>query len=124
MIILFWISLFIVFYTFVGYGIVLFCLVKLKQLIFGKRKLVYDADYLPTLTLIVAAYNEADIIEEKIENTLALNYPDGKINYIFVTDGSSDSTPDKVRLNSVIKLMHIPERKGARQICQPKNELI
>lgn len=112
MILLFWISLFIVFYTFVGYAIVLFCLVKLKRLIYGKRKLVYNLDHLPTLTLIVAAYNEANIIEEKIQNTLALHYPAGKISYIFVTDGSSDSTPDKVRLNSAIQLLHIPERKG------------
>lgn len=112
MILLFWISLFIVFYTFVGYAIVLFCLVKLKQIIYGKRKRLYDLNHLPTLTLIVAAYNEVDIIEEKIHNTLALNYPADKINFIFVTDGSSDGTPDSILLYPAIRLMHARERKG------------
>lgn len=112
MIILFWISFFVVFYTFVGYGIVLFFLVMLKRMLFGKKNTVYDLSTLPTLTLIIAAYNEADIIEEKIQNTLALDYPAGKVNFIFVTDGSSDGTPDRIRPYTTIKLMHIPERKG------------
>lgn len=112
MILLFWISLFIVFYTFAGYAIVLFCLVKLKRLLYGKRKNFYDLNHLPTITLIVAAYNEADIIEEKIQNTLALDYPVNKINFIFVTDGSSDGTEHKVALHSAIRQMHIFERKG------------
>lgn len=112
MIIFFWISLFVVYYTFVGYAIVLFFLVRLKRILFGKKKLLYDVDNLPTLTLIIAAYNEADIIEEKIRNTLSLNYPPGKIHFVFVTDGSSDGTPEKIRPYTAIRLMHIPERKG------------
>lgn len=108
----FWISLFIVFYTFIGYAIFLFFLVKLKQLLYGKRKLLYNLNELPTLTLIVPAYNEVDIIEKKIQNTLSLDYPADKINFIFITDGSTDGTPDRVLLYPAIRLMHASERKG------------
>ena len=112
MIAAFWINLFIVFYTFAGYGLVLYFLIKLRQLIHGKRILRYNPDNLPTLTLIVAAYNEESIIEEKIRNTLSLHYPAGKLQFIFVTDGSSDSTPDRVRPYGQIRLLHTPERRG------------
>lgn len=112
MIVFFWISLFIVFYTFVGYGIVLFVLVKLKRLFYGKKVPSYDLHHLPTLTLIIAAYNEADVIEAKIHNTFSLNYPLEKFNIIFITDGSSDGTPEKIALYPAIRLMHTQERKG------------
>ena len=112
MIIFFWISFFIVFYTFAGYGMVLFVLVKLKRIIFRKEKTSFYISELPTLTLIIAAYNEADIIEEKIQNTLALKYPADKLTIIFVTDGSTDGTPGKVLHHPVVKLLHAPERKG------------
>jgi cellulose synthase/poly-beta-1,6-N-acetylglucosamine synthase-like glycosyltransferase len=67
---------------------------------------------LPTCTLIVAAYNEEDFIVEKIKNTLALNYPAGKVQYVFITDGSSDSTPELVAAYPEIKLMHKEGRSG------------
>ena len=111
--ILFWMSLAIIFYTFFGYGIVLFFLVKLRTIIKGKRKLpVVSTDELPSLSLIVAAYNEGSYIEEKIKNTLQLTYPSKKIQYIFVTDGSSDDTPQIISRYTQIKLMHQPERNG------------
>ena len=67
---------------------------------------------LPTVTFIVAAYNEADIIEEKIKNTLLLNYPEDKINFLFVTDGSTDATPTIVGKYSIIGLQNHPDRDG------------
>ena len=112
MIAAFWINFFIVFYTFVGYAIVLYFLVKIKRLVARKKTLVFESDNLPTLTLIVAAYNEEGIIEEKIRNTLGLRYPANKVQFIFVTDGSSDGTPDRIRPYNKIRLMHTPERKG------------
>ncbi len=109
--ILFWISLFIVFYTYIGYGILLFILIKMKRMVKG-RPVLPSYDNLPSLTLIVAAFNEEDFIEKKIANTLQLNYPKDKIQYIFVTDGSTDNTPAIVFNYSEIKLLHSPERKG------------
>jgi len=109
---LFWISLFIVFYTFIGYGILLFIIVKIRRILKGKKEEIYNEDTLPTVTLVVAAYNEEGIIEEKIKNTLLLHYPKDKINYLFVTDGSNDATPEIIRKYQQIQLMHSPERKG------------
>ena len=109
----FWISIFIIVYTFLGYGIVLYCLVRIRRLIKGKRITpVVEASLLPSCTLVVAAYNEQEFIEEKIRNTLELNYPTDKLRLLFVTDGSDDATPDIIRKFPQIQLLHQPERKG------------
>lgn len=110
--ILFWLSLFIVFYTFLGYGIVLYIMVRIRRLFKGKRQAPGLEQDFPTLTLVIAAYNEESIIEEKIADTLRLSYPDGKLKLVFVTDGSSDRTPDLVAQYPQIKLMHTPVRSG------------
>jgi poly-beta-1,6-N-acetyl-D-glucosamine synthase len=111
MIACFWISVLVVFYTFFGYGILLFALVKVRRMFRGRRP-VPDATDLPSVTVLVAAYNEEDFIEQKITNTLALEYPADRISYLFVTDGSTDRTPAIVAGYPQIQLMHIPERNG------------
>ncbi|PJJ84960.1 glycosyltransferase family 2 protein [Mucilaginibacter auburnensis] len=111
MIALFWISLFIIFYAFIGYGILLYFIIKVKRAVKGKPVLP-TANNLPTCTLIVAAYNEERFIEEKIKNSLELNYPQGLLKLIFITDGSSDGTADIVAKYPQIIHMHSPERKG------------
>lgn len=111
MIVLFWISLFIIFYAFAGYGILLYFIIKVKRALKGKPQLP-AADDLPTCTLIVAAYNEELFIEEKIKNSLELNYPEGKLKLLFVTDGSSDGTAGIVAKYPGVIHLHSPERKG------------
>lgn len=112
MVITFWISIFIIFYTFVGYGLLLYILIRLKRLFKLPDRKRYTYDELPACTLVVAAYNEAAFIEEKIANCLSLDYPAGKLEFIFVTDGSTDDTADLVRKYPEIRLLHAPERKG------------
>jgi cellulose synthase/poly-beta-1,6-N-acetylglucosamine synthase-like glycosyltransferase len=108
-----WLSLFIVVYTFVGYGILLYIIIRIKRLIKGKpREILTDPDLLPTCTLVVAAYNEEGFIREKIIDTLKLRYPEGKLKLLFITDGSSDKTPDIISQYPQIQLMHQPARKG------------
>ena len=130
MITAFWICIFIVFYTFLGYGILLYILVRIRRVIKGKRHTpVIDHDELPRCSLVVAAYNEEGFIKEKIENTLKLNYPAGKLEVIFVTDGSSDKTPEIIAEYPEIKLLHQPVRNGKiaavhRAIEQVTNEVI
>lgn len=129
MIIAFWISIFLVFYTFFGYGMLLFFLVKLKRIFFPQKRKQYEFMELPSCTLVVAAFNEQDFIEEKIVNTLALNYPAGKLKFVFVTDGSTDLTAEIVSRYPQITLLHSPERKGKiaavhRAIQQINTELI
>ena len=107
----FWLSLFIVFYTYLGYGMILFFLVKMKAL-FRVKNAQRTNEPLPGVTVLVAAYNEADFIEEKIKNCLQFDYPADKIHFLFVTDGSDDGTPDKVKQFPQVQLLHQSERKG------------
>lgn len=66
----------------------------------------------PDVTLIVAAYNEADFIERKLRNSLNLDYPAGKLRWIFITDGSTDATAEIVGTYKSVLLLHQDERKG------------
>lgn len=113
---IFFIALFIVFYAYLGYGILLFILIKLKRLFYKDNK-HYDNNFQPEVTYMVAAYNEEDWIAEKIKNSLEFDYPKNKIKFFFVTDGSSDSTPDVIRNYPTpegyeLRLFHQPERRG------------
>jgi len=108
-----WLSLFIVVYTFVGYGFLLYFIIKIKRAVKGKPKPVEaDMDNLPTCTLVVAAYNEEDFIRQKIADTLKLKYPPGKLKLLFITDGSTDKTPEILAEYPQIELMHQPGRAG------------
>lgn len=110
---LFWISIFLIVYTFVGYGLVLYILVRIRRLLKG-RQLPPEAAgaRLPTCTLVIAAYNEEDFIREKIANTLSLSYPAGKLELIFVTDGSTDRTPQIIAEYPQLILLHQDGRSG------------
>jgi biofilm PGA synthesis N-glycosyltransferase PgaC len=122
----FWISCGIVFYNYAGYALLAWLFTRLA----GKYKtLPAAADYLPSISFIVAAYNEAGIIEEKITNSLGLDYPPGSIEYIIVTDGSTDDTPDVVTRFPSIRLLHQAPRAGKsaavnRAVAQARNELL
>ncbi|GAB4493612.1 MAG: glycosyltransferase family 2 protein [Saprospiraceae bacterium] len=114
--IIFWTGFFIVFYAYLGYGIVLWGLVRLKRL-FARPPQSSHAQPLPDVTFIVCAYNEEDWIEQKIANSLALDYPSEHIHFCFVTDGSDDRTPDLVRhfpypADTKWTLLHQPQRQG------------
>lgn len=108
-----WFSLFIAFYTYVGYGILLFIIIKIKRAVKG-RKVVTDlpGEQLPTCALVIAAYNEEQIIREKIADTLALEYPEGKLKIYFVTDGSTDNTAAIIAEYPQINLLHKDGRSG------------
>lgn len=107
----FWIAIIIVFYTYLGYGIVIFFLVKMKELIAAKVKSPGEGD-LPEVTLLIAAYNEEDIIDEKMENCLQIKYPEDKLKIVWVTDGSNDSTNAILSQYDRVKVYFSPERKG------------
>lgn len=114
--ILLWAGIFIVWYAYLGYGILLFLLIKIKRLFFGKKSSPVPGT-LPEVTFVVCAFNEADWMHDKIKNCLAFDYPPEKITFFFVTDGSSDATPEVVQnfpfpKNTRWKLLHRSERMG------------
>lgn len=88
-------------------------MVKIKSwLVKPKSLLPLSEENLPSTTLLIAAYNEEDFIREKIQNSLALAYPKAKLEIIFVTDGSSDSTPNIVAETEGVTLLHEDARSG------------
>jgi cellulose synthase/poly-beta-1,6-N-acetylglucosamine synthase-like glycosyltransferase len=108
----FWILLFIVLYAYIGYGVLLFLLIRIKRLFHGsKQENTFNA-YEPDVTLFVAAYNERDYVDAKVKNSMELDYPREKLHLIWVTDGSDDGTPDLLKKYEGIEVYHLPERNG------------
>ena len=85
---LFWLSILYVFYTYIGYPLIIALFAAFRS------KPAYNEKYYPSVTLLIAAYNEEFAISKKIENSLALEYPKEKLQILIVADGSSDRTPD------------------------------
>lgn len=110
LIVLIVISLAALFYAYLGYAMVLFTFVKVKRMLAIPR--VAGNAELPEVTLIVAAYNEQECIREKIENSLQLIYPVGKLSLLFVTDGSTDKTNEYILHYPQATLAYQPTRRG------------
>ncbi|WP_440880895.1 glycosyltransferase family 2 protein [Tenacibaculum sp. C7A-26P2] len=108
---LFFICLIIILYTYVGYGIILFILVKIKQLYISKNRIDTNF-YQPEVTLIIPAYNECDIIDEKMDNTMNLNYPKDKLSVYWVIDGSDDESATTLKQFDGISVFYKKERRG------------
>ena len=117
---MFWACLALVVYTYVGYGVVLWLMVRLKRLFMKKETLpeLPADDELPTVTLMICAYNERDIIEEKMENIRQLRYPRERFCIMWVTDGSSDDSNELLAAYPEVTLVFSPERKGKAAAMQ------
>lgn len=114
LVIIFWICVGIVFYTYLGYGILLFVLVRIKRLVKGKTPPIEKLknEEWPEVTLLICAYNEEDVIEDKMKNTRALDYPEGKLKVVFATDGSNDKTNELLSTYPEVTVLYKPERRG------------
>ncbi len=108
MIIIFWIFLVAIFYTYFGYPLFLELLSLLKKTPVKKKEIS------PKVSLIIAAYNEEETIEEKIKNSIALQYEKNKLEIIVASDCSDDKTDIIVSKysNKGIKLVRLGERGG------------
>jgi cellulose synthase/poly-beta-1,6-N-acetylglucosamine synthase-like glycosyltransferase len=110
LIILFWLSLFIVIYSYAIYPAVL----KLLAGLFG-RPVKADAAYAPTVGVVIPVYNEELVIREKILNILSLEYPTEKLSLWVGSDRSVDGTESIVREfmgDPRIHLWIAPSRNG------------
>lgn len=86
--IIFWSSFFLVFYTYIGYPLLLY----LVQLFSKPAKCQREDRELPKVTILISAYNEEKIVGEKIINALELEYPSDLLEIIAISDGSTDHT--------------------------------
>lgn len=110
---IFWGLVAVVFYTYIGYGVILFLIIQVIRLTKRARQLLEDSQaFEPKVALVIAAYNEKDCIDQKVKNSFLLDYPKDKLEIIFVTDGSNDGTAELLKNYSGITVLHQPERKG------------
>ncbi|ETW93604.1 glycosyltransferase [Candidatus Entotheonella palauensis] len=100
----FWSALAILAYTYIGFPILL----ALRGLLFPRP--VRPGDATPTVSFVIAAYNEASVIVEKLDNIFALNYPRAQIEIIVASDGSDDGTDDLVAAYEDIRLLTLPRQ--------------
>jgi len=112
LVILFWIFFFTLVYTYVGYASIVFLMLKIKKLYFSKRFPKIDKSYEPNVCLFVTAYNEKEYVKQKVENSFSLEYPKDKIQYLWITDGSDDGTPDVLKKYDKLEVHHLSERRG------------
>lgn len=107
---IFWLSIAILFYSYIGYGLLIFLYNNIRVLF--RKEVKYQVTELPVVTIIISAYNEASIIEQKIANTLSIDYPADKLKVLIVADGSDDETAAKVKQYPEIHLLYKPKRHG------------
>lgn len=109
---LFWCSLILVLYTYVGYPVLIYTLAKVWPYKKEGIKNNEDDDLLPAITLLIAAYNEAEIIPDKMINCRSLDYPVAKVNIVWVLDGSTDHSESLLKDYSGVHVANSSLRKG------------
>jgi biofilm PGA synthesis N-glycosyltransferase PgaC len=112
--IIFWVSGFVIFYAFGGYGLFLLFFLKIRRIFYRPTLISGEMtnEDLPEVCLIVAAYNERNYVDLKIKNSLSIDYPSDKFKIIWVNDGSDDGTPELVENYPEVTLLHNPKRSG------------
>lgn len=116
--VVFWSNALLIAYGCAGYPLLMYALGRLR----GRR---YDRhDILPSVSLIVPAYNEAHVIHAKIENCLQLDYPKDRLEILIASDGSTDGTANVIRDATAagrIRGVVYPERRGKTAVI---NDLV
>jgi biofilm PGA synthesis N-glycosyltransferase PgaC len=94
-------------YVLAGYPAAVALLARVRP-----RRTVVDRGFEPDVTVVVAAYNEAHVIEEKLQNTYTLEYPRERLEVMVVADGSDDETAAIASRVDGTVVLHRPERRG------------
>ena len=109
-----WFCIFITVYTYLGYGAVLYVLVLIKRWVKGNpNPLPLPADeQLPEVTFMVCAFNEQEVVGMKMQNIYEFDYPKEKLHIMWVTDGSTDETHQRLAAYPDVQVVYSPERRG------------
>jgi len=94
-------------YTFAGYPAIMALLARLRP-----RPARADPALEPSVSLVVVAYNEADVIDRRLDNCRALDYPQERLELIVAADGSDDGTAEIAARRDGVRVLHRPERRG------------
>ena len=110
LVVLFWASLGLLVWTHLGYPLVAALAARLRP------RRVTKAERMPSVSLIVAAHNEEDVIERRLENLLALDYPAEKLEIVVASDASDDRTDELVANEPRVRLVRCP--RGGKVAAQ------
>ncbi len=110
----FWTCISLVLYTYIGYAIIIYILARLFPYPIAIKEMFQNSDgnELPPLTLFITAYNESEIIADKMLNCLELDYPKDKLNILWVIDGSTDDSRELLAKYPMVKIIGSAHRKG------------
>ena len=100
-------SVALVAYVLAGYPALVALLARVRP-----RPVRSDPGHRPTVSLVIVAYNEGRVIEQKVRNTLELAYPGDRLERIVIADGSDDGSPARLRDAPGVTLLFEPERRG------------
>ena len=130
MIYLFWICLFLLVYTYFIFPFSTIFLARKRSL---NNKFYNQKDDMPSVSILIAAYNEQDVIKEKVMSIINSNLPSSKIEIIIGSDCSTDNTNEIIsklaKNNSLINVKIFTERSGKSSVVnklvkQAKNEIL
>ncbi len=109
---LFFLMIFLILSSYIAYPIILMVMGT-----FAKKRVLEDDSYEPSVSMLIAAYNEEENIEDKILNSLELDYPKDKFQIVVVSDGSTDQTDQIVKRYEPqgVKLFRVEGRVGKTQ---------
>jgi cellulose synthase/poly-beta-1,6-N-acetylglucosamine synthase-like glycosyltransferase len=105
--VVFWVSVGLLVYTHLGYPAVLWALARRRDPS-GRQAVEATDDALPRVSLIVAAHDEEDVIERKIADALALEYPRDRLEIVVASDGSEDRTVEVARAAGADLVLDLP----------------
>jgi poly-beta-1,6-N-acetyl-D-glucosamine synthase len=105
--ILFWLLLAAVFYSYIGYALMVWLLRKVRP-----RRSKAETKVYPPVTIVIPCYNEEKILRQKLENTLALQYPADCRSILVVDDGSDDGSASILEQYPQVDVIRHPERRG------------
>ena len=103
----FWLSVGLIVYTHLGYPVVLRVLLALRRRP-TLRPRTWEKP--PRVSLIVAAYDEEEVIAAKVANVRALDYPQERLELIVASDGSADVTAERARAAGADLVLELPRR--------------
>ena len=108
----FWVCGALVLYAYAAYPALIWCLSRWFEPSSGASSA--DPDEWPEITLLIAAYNEEAVIEERIRNALAMDYPRDRVAFVIALDGCSDGTAGIVHgfTGRGIRLLDYAQRRG------------